>query len=121
MADAPRLYISIYTDEDVTIELARAVRERGFSAQSAAEAGLLNADDSVHLASAAENGMALLTFNARDYLRLAKKYAEANQSHAGIIISSEQYSRKRLGEILRLINSFTADEMRDRVVYLQNF
>ena len=45
MAEEPRLFIALYTDEDVTSELAKAVRERGFIAQSAAEAGLLNVED----------------------------------------------------------------------------
>ena len=116
MADTPRLFIALYTDEDVTSELAPALRDRGFEAQSAAEAGLLNADDSAQLAYAAEHDMALLTTNADHFLKLAKQVAGAGRSHAGIIISSEQYSRRRFGEllrlVLRLVNSVTADEMR---------
>ena len=85
MSDPARLFIALYTDEDITSELAPALRERGFEAQSAA----------------------------------------AGQSHAGIIISSEQYSRRRFGELLRLtlrvMNTVTVDEMRDAVVYLQQF
>jgi hypothetical protein len=42
MADSLRLFISLYTDEDITNELAPALRDRGLQAQSAAEAGLLN-------------------------------------------------------------------------------
>jgi predicted nuclease of predicted toxin-antitoxin system len=125
MAEAPRLFIALYTDEDVTSELAPALRDRGFEAQSAVEVRLLNADDSAQLAYAAEHDMALLTCNAEHYLKLAKQYAESGRSHAGIIISSEQYSRRRFGELLRLVlrlmNSLTADEMRNCVVYLQQF
>jgi predicted nuclease of predicted toxin-antitoxin system len=113
MAEAPRLFIALYTDEDVTSELAPAVRDRGFEAQSAAEARLLNSDDTEQLAYAAEHNMALLTANADHFLKLAKQYAEAGRSHAGIIISSEQYSRRRFGEllwfVLRLVNSVTAE------------
>ena len=68
MADSPRLFIALYTDEDITNELAPALRERGFEAQSAMEAGLLNADDAIQLAYAAEHGMTLITCNAGDYL-----------------------------------------------------
>ncbi len=125
MAEAPRLFIALYTDEDVTSELAPALRDRGFEAQSAAEAGLLNADDQTQLLYAAEHDMALLTTNADHFLMLAKQYAEAGRSHAGIVISSEQYSRRRFGEllrlVLRLVNSVTADEMRGGLVYLQQF
>jgi hypothetical protein len=38
MADAPDLFVALYTDEDVTSELALLLRERGFVAQSALEA-----------------------------------------------------------------------------------
>ena len=125
MAESPRLFIALYTDEDITNELAPAVRERGFDAQSAAEAGLLNADDAIQLAYAAEHNLTLITCNAGDYLQLARQYAEAGRPHSGIIISSEQFSRRRFGELLRLVlrlmNSLSADEMQNCVVYLQQF
>jgi predicted nuclease of predicted toxin-antitoxin system len=125
MSDPARLFIALYTDEDVTSELAPALRERGFEAQSAAEAGLLHADDARQLAYAAAHDLTLLTCNASHFLRLARQYAAAGQSHAGIIISSEQYSRRRFGELLRLtlrvMNTLTVDELRNTVVYLQQF
>ncbi len=49
MADAPGLFIAVYTDEDVTSELAPMLRERGFTAQSALEVELINADDATQL------------------------------------------------------------------------
>lgn len=36
MSDPARLFIAVYTDEDITSELAPALRERGFEAESAA-------------------------------------------------------------------------------------
>lgn len=125
MADAPRLFVVLYTDEDITNELAPALRERGFEAQSALEAGLLNTEDDVQLAYAAERGMTLITCNAGDYLKLARQYAEADRPHFGIVISSEQFSRRRFGELLkltlRLMNSLSADDLQNCVVYLQQF
>lgn len=125
MAEPPRLFIALYTDEDVTSELAPALRERGLPAQSAAEAGLLTADDSEQLDYAVRNQMTLLTCNAEDFVVLAKHYAALGQSHSGIIISAEQYSRQRFGELLRLVlklmDTVTADEMENCVVYLQQF
>ncbi|MBI5568178.1 MAG: DUF5615 family PIN-like protein [Chloroflexi bacterium] len=123
MTDPARLFIALYTDEDITSELAPALRERGFEAQSAAEAGLLRAEDASQLAHTANNGFTLLTCNAAHFLKLAQHYAETGQSHAGIIISSEQYSRRRFGELLRLtlrvLNTLSADDVRDTVIYLQ--
>lgn len=115
----------MYTDEDITSELAPALRERGFEAQSAAEAGLLRADDVQQLAYAADRSLTLFTCNAAHFLPLARHYAATGQTHAGIIISSEQYSRRRFGELLRLtlrvMNTLSVDDMRNAVVYLQQF
>ncbi len=102
MSDPERVFIALYTDEDITSELAPAVRERGFEAQSAAEASLLRADDAQQLAYASEHGLTLLTCNAAHFLMLARHCAASGQTHAGIIISSGQYSRRRFGELLRL-------------------
>jgi ActR/RegA family two-component response regulator len=57
MSDPARLFIALYTDEDITSELAPALRERGFEAQSAGEVGLLQAADAQQLAYAAEHGL----------------------------------------------------------------
>ena len=125
MADEPRLFIALYTDEDITTELAPALRERGFEAQSAVEAGMLNEEDAAQLAYAASRGMTLLSSNVDHFVRLAQSYSAAGASHAGIIVSSEQYGRRRFGEflrlVLRLLNNLTAGDMRDSVVYLQQF
>jgi hypothetical protein len=64
MSDPARLFIALYTAEDITSELAPALRERGFEAQSTAEAGLLQTDDARQLAYAAAHGLTLLTCNA---------------------------------------------------------
>ena len=125
MTDSPRLFVAVYTDEDVTSELAPALRERGFDAVSAIEADMLGCDDPDQLAYATERRMAILTCNAGDFLRLAGEYAESAKSHSGIIISSEQYSRKQFGVLLRktlaLLNALTAEELDNNVVFLQAF
>jgi hypothetical protein len=124
-ADEPGLFIAIYTDEDITSKLAPALRERGFDALSAVEASMLNATDADQLAYAASRRMAVLTCDAVHFVGLAKQFAAAGQSHAGIILSSEQYGRRHFGEllrtVLRLLNSLIPDQMRGGVVYLEQF
>lgn len=122
--ETPRLFVALYTDEDVTADLVPALRWRGYRAQSAAEAGNLEMSDEAQLTYAAERGMAILTYNAQDFIPLARTWYFAGREHAGIIIS-EQFSQRRFGEllrqVLRLLNSLTADEMHNQIVFLQRF
>ena len=124
VAEAPRLFVAIYTDEDVTADLAPALRRRGYTAQSTAEAGNFRIPDEAQLAFATERGMALLTYNAQDFIPLARGWYRDGREHAGIVIS-EQMSQRRFGEllrrVLRLLNALTAEEMHNRIVFLQQF
>ena len=124
MADQPGLFIQIYVDEDSTSALAETLRERGYVAESAIEAGLGEADDEAQLTYATSKSMAILTRNNIDFSVLAKRWANVGREHAGIIIS-EKFSREQFGELLRrtlkLLNTMTADEIRNTFVYLSQF
>jgi len=124
MPGDPLLFIQVYTDEHIMPVLVRLLRERGYVARSAQEAGMIERDDDVHLAYATQNSMAILTYNAKDFYRLARQWAAIGREHADIIISP-QYSRRQVQELLqpliRLLDSTTADEIRNQVIYLQSF
>jgi predicted nuclease of predicted toxin-antitoxin system len=116
-----RLFASIYIDEDVTSRLAPALRQRGFEAIAAHEAGLKADDDELHLTYAAEHRMILLTSNRDDFIRLAHKWAAENRQHHGIVIAP-QFSDRQFGELLRLtlslLNRVAADDLVNTVCYL---
>lgn len=95
----PRLFVALYTDADVAMDLAPALRLRGYRAQSAAEAGNLSVSDEAQLSYAAAQRMAILTYNAQDFIPLARAWYSAGREHAGMILS-EQFSRPRFGELL---------------------
>lgn len=120
----PHLFVALYTDEDVTADLVPALRLRGYIAQSTAEADNAEISDQAQLTYAADHGMAILTYNARHFIPLARRWYLTGQEHAGIIVS-EQFSQRQFGEllrrVLRLLNSLTADEIHNRVVFLQQF
>lgn len=59
--EALPFFVTLYTDEDVTADLAPALRWRGYSAQSTLEAGNLSLSDEAQLIFATEHGMTLLT------------------------------------------------------------
>lgn len=100
--EMPRLFIALYTDEDVTSDLAPALRRRGYTAESTAEAGNVGVPDEAQLTYAAERGMAILTYNAQDFIPLARAWYFADCEHVGIIIS-EQFRQGQFGELLRRV------------------
>jgi predicted nuclease of predicted toxin-antitoxin system len=122
--DIPGLIVSLYTDEDVTSDLAPALRRRGYSAQSAIEVGNNALSDEAQLTYATERGMAILTYNIRDFVPLAQTWFLSNREHAGIILS-EQFNHNQFGEllqrVLRLLNRWTADELCNQILFLQQF
>ena len=124
MSEPDSLFISLYTDEDVTDRLAALVRQRGFQAHSAKEAGLIGQSDEANLTYAATHGLVLLTFNQKDYVLLAQQWAAQGRQHAGILLS-DQFGRRQLGEllrrVLRFLNTVSADEMVNAVRYLTEF
>jgi predicted nuclease of predicted toxin-antitoxin system len=118
---ARSLFGALYTDEDVTDDLAPALRRRGCDAQSTAEAGNISLSDEDQLRYAAARGRALFTYNIADFIALARQRYDQGIEHAGIIVS-EQFSQRQFGELLRqllrLLDRLTADEMRQQIMYL---
>ncbi|MGH2593174.1 MAG: DUF5615 family PIN-like protein [Anaerolineae bacterium] len=124
MRTEPSLFIQVYTDEHIMPDLVQILRQRGYAAQSAQEAGMRKHSDEEHLAYATRNGMATLTFNRDDFERLDREWMASGHEHAGVIISpqfSVEYIGKLLHPMIRLLDSLTADEIRNQVVYLQQF
>jgi predicted nuclease of predicted toxin-antitoxin system len=118
------LFISIYTDQHVLIELADVLRALGFNAQTTQEAGNEELTDSDQLAYATSQDMAILTYDIADFTTLAREWYEAGRDHAGIILS-EPFNKREFGELLRqvlkLLDTLTADEIRNTAVILQQF
>lgn len=124
MANEPALYVALYTDEDVTNQLAALIHQRGYEAVSAIDLGMIERPDEEHLAYAAANHLTLLTYNEHDFVRLAQRWVVEGRSHSGILIS-DQFSLQQLGELLRrmlrFLNRVAADEMVNTVRYLSDF
>lgn len=119
-----RRFIFLYTDEDVAGRLAIVLRERGYEAASTAEAGTVGLPDGEQLAFAAGRGWTILTYNLKDFIDLARRWHDAGQEHAGIVVS-RQFSRQETGELLRqvcsLLDAVEAPEMWNTVRHLQSY
>jgi predicted nuclease of predicted toxin-antitoxin system len=115
----------LYLDEDVIPELARVLRSAGHDAVSSHELGALGATDEEQLVRAATEGRALLSFNFRHFIRLAREWSDVGRHHAGIVISYRQYRRSELRNlrraIVRLLDTTTAEDLDDSFYVLDQF
>lgn len=116
-----KLFVRLYTDEDITPRLAKALRDREFDAVSAYEVGNIEVPDSVHLDFAAAQGRAILTCNARHYVPLFKERHQEGREHSGVIVTNQIPFGEMLRRILRLLNTLTADEMHNQLRHLGEF
>jgi predicted nuclease of predicted toxin-antitoxin system len=108
------LFIRLYLDEDVFKTIAPALRARGFDAVSVHELGHYGWSDAQHLAYAADNGRAIFTFNASDYIVLHRKYLAEGKPHAGIITCKQHPIRETIRRLLDLLNRVNAGEMQNQ-------
>ena len=124
MLPAAPPFIAIYTDEDVTSALAPALRRRGYRAESALEAENLAIRDEEQLIYATSQSMALLTYNAQDFVPIAREWYFAGREHGGLIIS-RQFSQREFGEllrrVLRLLDTARPNQVFNQILFLQEY
>jgi acetolactate synthase regulatory subunit len=113
--------IKLYFDEDVTDALTRVLRARGFDALSVYAASLKGKTDLEQLEFAVSQHRAIFTFNVKHFAELAKQYSAEGKSHYGIIVSNQLPFSELLHRVLNLLRLRTAEEMVDRLDWLQNY
>jgi hypothetical protein len=112
--------VRLYFDEDSSRHaLARELRARGADIATAAEVGTLGKSDEAQLEWSTSSGRALYSFNRGHFYGLHTAWLQASRSYAGIILSRQDLSvGEQMRRLLRLINSLTAEEMRNRIEFL---
>ncbi len=122
MADVGEaLFIKLYTDADIHGKLAELIRQKQFDAVSAYETGNKRLDDSEQLAYAVSQGRAILTCNICHFAPLFDEYWQASRKHYGIIVSEQLPIGEMLRRMLNLLDSVSADEMRNNWKNLAEF
>ncbi len=93
---------ALYLDENVPTDLAESLRQRGFDAVTAFEASRSQQgiSDEDQLRFAADEGRAILTFNAKDFVLIAISWASSGLDHSGIILSPERTTSDLLPAVL---------------------
>lgn len=114
--------IRLYLDEDtINRALIKGLRARNLDILSAHEAGLVTIPDYEHLKHASSLDRVIFTFNTRDYARLHVQWLTEGQSHAGIIVSAQVDIGLIIRRILRLVDTLTMNDMKDRLEFLSNW
>lgn len=121
MANELKLFILLYTDADVDTDLAAKVRQQGFDALSALEAGKTRLKDDEQLDFATAQQRAILTHNQKHFAPMHEKWLSEGREHAGIILSTQVPMGELLHRTIRLLDQVTADEMRNNLRYLNDF
>ena len=113
--------IKLYLDEHIWSRLPQKLAQRGYDAVHACALGHVTWEDSDHLAYATEQGRAVLTFDIADFELLAAEWFFAGREHTGIILSDQVSIGELLRRVERLLESVSADEMRNSLRYLQSY
>jgi predicted nuclease of predicted toxin-antitoxin system len=127
MASSPgheTLFVRLYLDRHIMGRLAIDLRGRGFDVLTTEEAGKDTASDEEQLAFASADRRAVFTFNIRDFAPLHEQWKLSARHHAGITVSQQLGGRQYgllLQRALRLLNHFTAEEMTNNFVHLEQF
>jgi hypothetical protein len=113
--------IALYLDEDVDPLLAQVLRDRGFDCISAREARNLGQSDREQLAFASSQGRAILTFNVRDFVRLAAESVVSGHHHSGVVVSDHLPFRELLRRVLVLLQRHAHTDLTNRLLWLQDY
>ena len=76
-----RLFVALYTDADVSRDLAQQLRQRGFDAISAIDSGKPGLSDQEQLEYAISEQRAIVTFNIKDFAPLFEEYWFKGKEH----------------------------------------
>ncbi len=64
---------------------------------------------------------AILTFNVKHFTPLFEEYWNTGKEHYGVIVSDQIAFGELLRRTLKLLNTVTADEMKNNIKYLGEF
>lgn len=111
----------LHLNEHLSPSLAMQLRAHSVDVTSTQETNLRTTPDAVQLAYAAAQKRAIVTFNFADFTQLHTHYMQEGQVHWGIILSTAQPIGILLRRLLRLVNTLSADDLRNQIRWLNDF
>lgn len=115
--NSPKLLL----DEQIWAYLATLLREQGFDVIHVYEADLDETPDDEVLRAAVEKHRAVVTFNIKHFVPLARQYFEEGKEHYGIVVSDEIPQGELQRRVTKLLQSVSAEDLKNMVRFLQEF
>ena len=113
--------IRLFLDEDVWPGLAVALREKRFDVVHAYEVGRGGMSDADQLTYAAQEGRAILTHNARDFVQLGVEYFFSERAHAGLILSPQIEKGELMHRALNPLRLLSSQEIANMARHLADY
>ncbi|MBN1583151.1 MAG: DUF5615 family PIN-like protein [Anaerolineae bacterium] len=103
------------------VKLAANLRDAGYDCVSAREVGNAALDDETQMVYAASEGRVLFTHNIQDFVPIFEHWWFANLDHPGMIVSQQIPLGELQRRIVRLLDTLSADEMKNNLRNLAEF
>ena len=116
--DFSSLYVHLYFDEDVSVEIAENLRTRGFDVLSTREADMLGKSDDAQMLCAVSQRRAIVTHNRADFEAQHRKFIESGLKHYGIIAAKRRKPEEVIARLLSVLDTTPADEMENQLRYI---
>jgi predicted nuclease of predicted toxin-antitoxin system len=113
--------IKLLLDENIWLGLTDALTERGFDVIHIISEDLRQIDHEAVMELAAKQGRAVLTYNVRDFAPLVAIWYETGKEHAGVILSTQLSQGELLRQVVRLLQTFSASDIKNGTLWLQDF
>lgn len=117
LPNPPKLHLN----EHLSPRLAEQLRRHGFDVTSSQTSEMLSRTDREQLEHTSAEQRAILTFNIEDFAALHDEFMAEGKEHWGIIFSTRESIGVLLHRLLRLLNSVSADELRNQIRWLNEF
>ena len=115
--------IRLYIDEDSMEQgLVRALRARNINVLTVNDTKTFGQTDEVQLRRAALDNRVLYSHNISDFCELHKTFVLNEESHAGIVLLSQDYSiGDRLKALSLLVMEYSSEDMFNQLRFLSQF
>lgn len=109
--------ITLYSDEDVDIQIKPLLEAKGYRVLTTQGEQNLGSSDKEQLDYAIKNGYVFLTHNVVDFEKLIMELHNEGRSHPGIILASRKNIYNLSKNIAKKLSQYTQETIENQVIY----